>query len=257
MRLKSLKTTSKMPEDKDQSLVEHLEALRSTLIKCLVALGVGLVPMFLASPYVIKWLIAVMIGTNEAELNYFAPMEVFILQIKTAAVLDLAVCFPYVARKIWLFVLPGLYDNERKFVRSIVLSSASLFVIGVAFCIFFISPLIINFGLSFASDEIRPMFGISNVISLGLWLAVVFGVMFQFPLVTYSLIKFGVASYETVRAKRPYVLVGVLIVAAILTPPDIISQLMLAVPTYLLFEAALWCAKGKNKESNKLDIFIR
>ena len=86
MRLKSLKTTSKMPEDKDQSLVEHLEALRSTLIKCLVALGVGLVPMFLVAPYVIKWLIAVMIGANEAELNYFAPMEVFILQIKTAAV---------------------------------------------------------------------------------------------------------------------------------------------------------------------------
>ena len=87
------------------------------------------------------------------------------------------------------------------------------------------------------------MLGISNVISLGLWLTVVFGVMFQFPLVTYSLVKFGVTSYEAVRAKRPYVLVGVLVVAALLTPPDIISQLMLAIPTYLLFEAALWWAK--------------
>ena len=232
-----------MPEDKDQSLIEHLEALRLMLIRCLTALAIGLVPMFLLSPYVIEWLIGVMIGANEAKLNYFAPMEVFILQIKTALVLDLAVCLPYVARQIWTFVLPGLYDNEREFIRSIVLSSVALFVFGVGFCIFFILPLIINFGLSFATDNITPMLGISNVISLGLWLTVVFGVMFQFPLVTYSLVKFGVTSYEAVRAKRPYVLVGVLVVAALLTPPDIISQLMLAIPTYLLFEAALWWAK--------------
>ena len=126
-----------MAEDKDESLIQHLEALRSMLIHCFVALAVGLVPMFLLAPYCMDGLIAIMIGNNEVSLNYFSPMEVFILQIKIAVVLDLVICFPYIARQLWKFVLPALYDNERRFVRSIVLSSTLLFVLGAAFCIFF------------------------------------------------------------------------------------------------------------------------
>lgn len=235
-----------MAEDKDESLIQHLEALRGMLIRCFVALGLGLVPMFFAAPYCIDGLIKVMIGEENIALNYFAPMEVFVLQIKMAVVLDLLVCFPYIARQVWKFVLPALYDNERRFVRSVVLSSTLLFVAGALFCVFFILPLIIKFGASFATADMQAMFGVANVISLALWLAVVFGVMFQFPLVTYSLIRSGIASYETVKAKRPYILVGILIVAALLTPPDVVSQIMLATPTYLLFEAGLLAARKKS-----------
>lgn len=238
-------------EDRDENLIVHLEALRTMLIKCFVSLAVGLVPMFLAAPYVMSWLIKIMIGDNDVSLNYFSPMEVFILQIKVAVVLDLLVCFPYIAKKIWDFVLPALYENERNFVRSIVLTSSSLFIIGVVFCIFFILPLIINFGVSFATSDIKAVFGISNVISTALWLSVVFGLMFQFPLVTYSLIRSGIADYETVKDKRRYVFVVILVIAAVLTPPDIVSQMMLAVPTYLLFEAGLYFAKRiKREEKN-------
>ncbi len=232
-----------MPDQQDENLITHLEALRSTLIKCFVALGVGLVPMFLAAPYCMDALIQIMIGDNNVSLNFFSPMEVFLLQIKVAVVLDLLICFPYIARQIWKFILPALYENERKFIKSVVLTSSTLFITGVLFCIFFILPLIINFGISFATTNINAVFGISNIIGIALWLSVVFGLMFQFPLITYSLIRSGITSYAAVKNKRPYVFVGILIISALLTPPDIVSQLMLTIPTYLLFEAGLFFAK--------------
>ena len=232
-------------EDQDESLITHLEALRSMLIRCFVALGVGLVPLFFAAPYVINLLVKVLIGENDVSFNYFSPMEVFILQIKVAVVLDFLCCFPYIARQIWRFILPALYDNERKFIKSMVFLSSALFIIGVLFCVFFILPLIISFGISFSTPDIKAMFGISNVISLSLWLGVVFGLMFQFPVVTYSLIRSGMVSYQAVKSKRSYVFVAILIIAGILTPPDIVSQLMLTIPTYLLFELGLWMARHK------------
>lgn len=232
-----------MPEDQDESLILHLTALRSTLIKCFVALGIGLIPMFFVAPFCMNWLTKIMIGNNDVSLNFFSPAEVFILQIKIAVVLDLLICFPYIARQIWNFILPALYDNEKKFIKSIVLTSSTLFITGVLFCIYFILPLLINFGISFSTDDIKAVFGISNIISLALWLSIVFGLMFQFPLITYSLIRSGITSYEAVKSKRPYILVGILIIAALLTPPDVISQLMLATPTYLLFEIGLCCSR--------------
>lgn len=231
----------------DDSLLSHLEALRTLLIKCLSALAIGVVPLFFAAPYGLDLLIHFIIGKNEVTLNYFSPMEVFILQIKIALVLDLLACFPYIARQVWLFLLPALYEHERKFIMSIVLTSSSLFICGVLFCLFFILPLLVNFGLSFSTAEIKAVWGISNIMSLALWLSVVFGLMFQFPLITYSLLRANIVAYDTLKSKRPYIFVGILIISGILTPPDIVSQLMLTVPTYLLFEAGLFF--GKNSKT--------
>ncbi len=229
----------------DDSLISHLEALRTMLIKCLLALAIGVVPLFFAAPYVLDLLIHFIIGQNEVTLNYFSPMEVFILHIKIALVLDLLVCFPYIARQVWLFLLPALYEHERKFIKSVVLTSSGLFICGVLFCLFFILPLLVNFGLSFSTAEIKAVWGISNIMSLALWLSVVFGLMFQFPLITYSLLRADIVAYNTLKSKRPYIFVGILIVSGILTPPDIISQLMLTIPTYLLFEAGLFFGRRK------------
>ena len=235
-------------DDKEESLIQHLEALRSVLVKSLTALAIGLLPMFFLVPYFMNALIKVIVGDNEIVLNYFSPMEVFLLQIKIAVVLDLLLCFPYIARQVWKFLLPALYDNERRFIKSIVLTSSSLFIVGVLFCLFFILPLIINFGISFATADIKAVFGISNIVGLALMLSVIFGLMFQFPLITYSLIRFQIVSYDGVKNKRPYIFVGILIVAGILTPPDVVSQLMLTIPTYLLFEAGLWAARKYKTE---------
>lgn len=178
-------------------------------------------------------------------------MEIFILQIKTAIFLDILLCFPYIARQLWNFILPALYEHERRFIKSIVISSAILFSIGVTFCLFFILPLIIQFGASFASDKIHAVLGISNIINLSLQLSAIFGLMFQFPLITYALIKAHIISYNTVKNKRPYVFTAILIFSALLTPPDIVSQLMLSIPTYILFELGLFFAKKLSSAEKK------
>ncbi|MDO4162426.1 MAG: twin-arginine translocase subunit TatC [Pseudomonadota bacterium] len=231
----------------EESFLTHLEALRTMLLKSLLALALGIIPLFFVAPYCLDTLIRYIIGDNQVTLNYFMPMEVFLLQIKTALVLDLLICFPYIARQVWLFLLPALYENERRFIKSIVLISSSLFIIGVLFCLFFILPMLVNFGLSFSTPEIKAVWGISGIMNLALWLSVVFGLMFQFPLITYSLIRSRIVSYDAVKNKRPYIFTGILIITGILTPPDIASQLMLTIPTYLLFEAGLWAARSSSK----------
>ena len=234
-----------MTENTKVTLIEHLEALRSMLIKCLSVLAIGLLPMFFLAPFVMDELINIIMQNSEAKLNFFSPMEVFILQIKIALILDILICFPYLAKKVWDFVLPALYDNERNFIKSIVLASSTLFITGVLFCLFFILPMVIRFGMSFVNDNIQAMLGIGNIISLTLWLSILFGVMFQFPLVTYALIHSEIVSYEKIKNKRSYVFVGILIISGLLTPPDIISQLMLTIPTYILFEIGLFFGKSK------------
>ncbi len=233
-------------ENDNETLISHLEALRKTLLKCFISIGVILPFAFLVSPKALQFLIKILIGNNNITLNFFSPVEVFILQIKLALVIDLVICFPYIAKNLWDFILPALYDNEKKFIKSIVLYSSTLFISGVVFCIFTILPLIINFGMSFSKGNIQAVFGISNVINLSLWLSVVFGLMFQTPLVVHSLIKSGIVDYKTIADKRRYVIVILLICAAILTPPDIVSQVILFIPTYLLFELGLLFSKGKN-----------
>ncbi|MBR1605129.1 MAG: twin-arginine translocase subunit TatC [Alphaproteobacteria bacterium] len=237
-----------MTSQDNETLVEHLEALRKMLIKCLLSLAIGLLPVFLVTPYVMDLLIRVMMRDNAVTLNFFSPMEVFILQIKMAVVLDILLCFPYLAKQVWLFVLPALYEHERRFIKSIVLVSSVLFIFGVLFCLFFILPLVIRFGMSFVTDNIQPVFGIANIVSLALWLSLVFGIMFQFPLVTYALIRADIVSYEVIKNKRAYVFVGILILSGLLTPPDIVSQLMLTLPTYGLFELGLFFAKKQKKD---------
>ena len=235
-------------EDKDESIISHIEAFREMLIKCISCLGIFIIPILFVAPKCLNLLIKLLIRDNNIALNYFSPVEVFLLQIKLALVIDVILCFPYIARQVWKFFAPALYDNEKKFIKSIVFTSSTLFILGALFCLFVILPLIINFGMSFATQNIKAVLGISNVINLSLWLTLAFGLMFQLPLITYSLIKSGFVEYKTFENMRPYVIVTILIIAGILTPPDILSQVLLFTPTYLLFELGLLFAKAKTKK---------
>ena len=232
-------------EDKDESLISHIEAFRKMLLKCLTCYALVLLPALFAAPKCLELFIKLIIRGHDIALNYFSPAEVFIIQIKLAMVIDLVICFPYIAKQIWEFCAPALYENEKKFIKSVVLTSSALFILGSLFCLFVILPLIINFGMSFATSEIKAVLGVSNIINLSLWMILAFGLMFQLPLITYSLIKSGFVEYETFVNMRPYVVVIILIIAGILTPPDILSQILLFTPTYLLFELGLLFAKFK------------
>ena len=232
-----------MAENNDESLISHLEALRETILKCLTALCVVIPFTLWLSPHVLNCLVDIIAGSDKISFNFFSPMEVFLLQLKTALLLDVIICFPYMAKKVWDFILPALYEHEKKFIRTVALASTFLFILGAAFCIFVIMPIVVKFGMSFASQNINPVFGLSNIINLTLVMAAAFGAMFQMPLITIALVRSGIISYESLSDKRPYVIVIILILAAIFTPPDVVSQLMLGTPTYLLFEVGLFVAK--------------
>ena len=230
-------------QDQEATLISHLEALRRALLRSIVALAIGIVPLFLVSPYVLDWFYKQIALQGGVTLHYFSPMEVFLLQLKISALLDCVLFSPYIAWNMWQFVLPALYNNEKRFIRSIVAMTSGLFIAGVAFCLVVCFPLIVQFGMSFASTTLQPVFGVSNLVTLALWLSLAFGCMFQFPLVTFTLIRAGIVNYETVCSKRPYVVVAILVLAALLTPPNIVSQLLLGLPTYLLFETGLLAAR--------------
>ncbi len=239
------------PEDKDESLISHIEAFRKMLIKCLGCYAIVLFPALFAAPKCLDLLIKLLIRGHEISLNYFSPAEVFIIQIKLAMVLDLILCFPYIAKQLWEFCAPALYEHERKFIKSIVFTSSALFILGAVFCLFVILPLIINFGMSFSTSNIKAVLGVSNIINLSLWMILAFGIMFQLPLITYSLIKSGFVEYDTFVNIRPYVIVVILIIAGILTPPDVLSQVLLFTPTYLLFELGLLCSKFRKDKPDE------
>ena len=235
----------------DQSFIAHLEALRHTLLNSIFAV-VLLSPLgFYFAPKFIDWLIAVSLPDNMPKLHYFSPMEVFIIQLKAGLVLAFIFASPFVAYQVRKFVLPALYENERKFLGWFMALFVILFVSGCAFCIFLILPLVMNFSVGFMSEKLEPTIGLANFVNLASGLILAFGIMFQFPLAVLAGVKFGLVSVETLKNLRPYIIVGILILAAIFTPPDVVSQLLLGVPTWLLFEAGLFAAsliEKKNEE---------
>lgn len=236
--------------DSENSLISHLEALRGMLLMMLAATALLYPVGYLACPYVIGALVHWCCPPSVGALHYFAPMEVFFVKLKLALVLALVLAYPWNVYQLWRFLLPALYEGERRALKYWLLSSSLLFAMGVAFCITFILPLLMRFSAGFATVEVQPILGLSGFISLSGWLMLAFGLMFQVPILVLVAVRFGLVSYESLRKKRPYVMVVILTLAALLTPPDVVSQLMLAIPTWLLFEIGLLVSKRVEKQQN-------
>lgn len=234
----------------DENLITHLEALRNVLLRCVFAISLILPIGFFSSNYCINALIRWSLPSKIYKLNFFSPMEVFTIQLKIGFVISIIIAFPYLMKEIWSFLLPALHKNERKFFKTLILSSTFLFISGVVFCIYFMLPMMMKFSLSFATPNLQPTLGLSNFINLSSGLMLSFGLMFQFPLIILSLVRFGLISAESLQDKRPYIVVLILILAAIFSPPDVISQLAIGVPTYILFEIGLFFAKKISTQAN-------
>ena len=226
----------------NETLISHLEALRETLLRCLTAIAVVLPFTFFLAPKALNLFIDIIIGDSPVKLNYFSPMEVFIIQLKAGLIIAFVIAFPYIVYQVKNFVGPALYENEKKFLSWLVTLATLLFAAGSAFCLFIILPLIMNFSASFSSSQLEATLSIENFLNLAAAMMLAFGIMFQFPLGVLICVKFGLVSVETLKHARPYIIVLILILAAIFTPPDVVSQLMLGIPTWLLFEAGLAAA---------------
>ena len=122
--------------DKDESIISHIEALRQMLLRCIIALGIVLVPLLFLAPKCLDVFIKLILRGNDISLNYFSPVEVFLIQIKFALILDIIICFPYLAKQIWNFCAPALYEHEKKFIKTAVMTSSVLFIFGSLFLSF-------------------------------------------------------------------------------------------------------------------------
>ena len=240
--------------DGEESFISHLEALRGALLRC-VAVTAALFPVgYALAPRVISALTA-WCFPDGAALHYFAPMEVFFVQLRLALVIALVLAYPWNAAQIWRFVLPALYKDERRALSRAVLASTLLFACGSAFCAGLVLPAVMKFSGGFAHDALEASIGLANFASLAGWLTLAFGLMFQTPVIALLAVRFGVVSAESLGRRRPYVMTLILVAAGILTPPDVISQLVMAVPTWLLFELGLFAARRierRNAESAAL-----
>lgn len=238
-------------KDEEESFVSHLEALRGALLRC-IAVTAALLPLgYILAPRLISALTA-WCFPGGAALHYFAPMEVFFVQLRLAFVIALVLAYPWNAAQIWRFVLPALYSGERRALSRAVVLSTLLFVCGAAFCVGLVLPAVMKFSSGFARQSLEASIGLANFVSLAGWLTLAFGLMFQTPAAALLAVRFGIVSAGGLARRRPYVMTLILIAAGVLTPPDVISQLIMAVPTWLLFELGLLAARRlerKNTES--------
>ena len=177
----------------------------------------------------------------------------FMVPVKVTALVAFLVALPYVLYQAWAFVAPGLYEHEKRLVLPVVVASTVLFVLGVAFCYYFVFGRVFTFINHFAPKSITPAPDIEAYFSFVITMFLAFGVTFEIPILVMLLVRFGVVGLEKLRGARPYVVVGAFVVAAVITPPDVLSQFMLAVPMCLLYEAGLFLARfvGKRAEEAK------
>ena len=226
----------------NETLISHLEALRKCLLRIFAAVALLFPVCFYLSPHVIGQLVRWCCPPEIGPLHYFTPLEVFFVQLKLALILALATAYPWNVLQIWNFLLPALYRKERKALGWWIFVSSTLFFGGIVFCVGLILPMLMRFSGSFASPGLQPILGLAGFLSLAGWLMLAFGIMFQSPVAVLILVRIGLISVDSLRKKRPFVMVAILVVAAVLTPPDVVSQILLAVPTWLLFELGLYAA---------------
>lgn len=230
---------------KEQSLIGHLVELRSRLLRAVLAvLAVFLLLMpfasriytFLAAPLQAK----LPAGAQMVAIDVASP---FFVPIKLAFFTALVLAMPIVLYQLWAFVAPGLYRHEQRLARPLLVSSVLLFYIGCAFAYGLVLPVVFAFLTSVAPDGVTVMTDISRYLDFVLVLFLAFGFSFEVPVAVVILVLLGWVSLEQLREVRAYMIVGAFVVAAIITPPDVVSQLMLAIPMCLLYEAGLVVAR--------------
>lgn len=243
-------------DDNKLSLVDHLEELRRRIFIQLCAVIVMYIPGYLLAQPSIDLLINSLKRGNvfpaDATLVYTEPMSFFFTQLSMGLVYALVFASPVLAYQTWQFVAPALFKHERMAISRLSGFSCLLFLIGVAFAIFLVFPALIRFSYGMATDNIRPMLQVDSVVYLAVLLMLGFGVMFQLPIVVAFLTLSGIVEIDTIKKARPYVVLVIFVLAAILTPPDVISQLAMGIPSWILFELSLLFVQASLRKKKEL-----
>jgi sec-independent protein translocase protein TatC len=230
----------------EETFISHLVELRDRLVKASIGIAIvcGVLMLWPGPARIYDFLAAPMLASLPAGSKMIATGVVapFLVPMKVTLLIAFIISLPWVFYQVWAFVAPGLYAHEKKLVLPLVISSSVLFIAGVAFCYFFVFGRVFHFIGEFAPASIAVTPDIENYLDFVMSMCLAFGATFEVPVVVVILVRMGLVSIEKLKSIRPYAVVGAFVIAAIVTPPDVVSQLALAVPMCLLFELGLFVA---------------
>jgi len=237
------------------SFMSHLIELRDRLLRCVLALLLVFICLFpwardlyalLAQPMIASLPTGGQLIATEVTAPFFVPVKVTMMAA-------FVIALPYLLYQIWAFVAPGLYAHERKLVAPLIITSTLLFICGMAFAYYLVFPIVFHFMVTVAPQGVAVMTDIGKYLDFVLTLFLAFGVTFEVPVAVVILVRMGLVSVKKLKDIRPYVIVGAFVVGAIFTPPDVVSQVMLAVPLWLLYEVGIfvsqWISKPEAEQS--------
>ena len=248
-----------MNEGDKQPFLSHLEELRKRLIACAIAVGVGFAVCYAFKERLYGILVSplIKIMPEGKGLIFTSLLAPFFTYLKTALIAGVMLVAPYLFYQLWLFIAPGLYQREKKYVIPFVFFSSILFVGGALFGYFIVFPLVFKFFLGFENEFIQAMPSVNEYFTFVVRLLCGFGIAFELPVVIFFLAKIGIVTPELLRKKWKYALLLMFIVGAIITPPDVISQVIMAVPLIILYEVGIICAKiGTKKKAKKEELEV-
>lgn len=232
-------------EAKEMTFTAHLEELRVRLTRCLIGAFIGLLACYAFAEQLFAKLVEPLLNLLQPSggtLIYTGLPEAFFTHLKVAAVAGLFVSSPYIFYQLWMFIAPGLYEGERKWIIPIAFVSAVFFASGALFGYYVVFPFGFQFFLGFASDFITPMPSVKEYFSFATSMLFAFGLIFELPLFIFFLARLGIVTHQSLRKFQKYAILCSFIIAAILTPPDVVSQTLMAGPMVLLYEVGIWVA---------------
>ncbi len=228
--------------DKEMSLIEHLSELRDRLLRCITSVFVAFLPFgyfanevftFVSEPF------RRLFPDGEAMMIATDPTSPVFTPFKLAFVAGTLCAMPYILYQLWSFIAPGMYRHEKRFALPLLVSSVTLFYVGVAFAYYLVCPVIFAFIASTTPEGVKMMPDIMRYLDFVLAMVFAFGFAFEIPVATVLLVWAGITTPQSLVEKRPYIVVGCFVVGMVLTPPDVLSQTLLAVPMWMLFEAGV------------------
>jgi sec-independent protein translocase protein TatC len=233
------------PDDTQETFISHLVELRSRLLRSIVAVVIVLLCLFPWAKEIYAFLAAPLLKALPHGSTMIATdvTGTFLVPLKVTLMAAFLIALPYVLYQMWAFVAPGLYKHEQRLAAPVIVSSVFFFALGMAFAYYAVFPIAFGFFANYTPAGVQMMTDIDKYLSFALTMFIAFGITFEVPVVVIVLVRLGVVKLATLRSIRGYVIVGAFIVGAIFTPPDILSQVMLAVPLWLLFELGLLVAR--------------
>jgi len=248
-------------EEKEQTLMDHLLELRDRLLRMVLAILIVFVALFAFSEDIFTIAAQPLLhlmpeGTSMIATGVTSP---FLVPFKLVLLLSVLFTIPYLLHQMWAFIAPGLYHHEKRMATPILISSVILFYCGIAFAYFVIFPILFGFFIGIAPEGVAVMTDIGQYLDFIIAIFLAFGIAFEVPVATFLLIAAGVTSADKLAEKRPYIIIGAFVIGMVLTPPDVISQSLLAIPIWLLFELGLLASRLflKNKEEEEENVIMQ